>query len=608
MGPCWIHPARLLTLQLQDYWLGREITFIERAPYTYATFPYRLLPMKALFALSPQREIVKLTYMLPGFSVGNAYFDADTGLLLYHHALWGASKMFFLLAEINFDFEAQAALPEDDGPHTGFKSFVSEQSLGSTWGVGGGSVVIQSLVESRYGSEVEMRVLSSIQAPSYPAGNGQLTMADENYCFFGQVPVVTRVNASPPPTAPPELWNPFGDYLWWWVPQLSPQAGTIDVFDVSMTRATDGSLTFTAAGQPQRFFFSTLWFDRDGYMTAFSARDPSSGLDLKPTDMFFQNLNGVDGLAYYRSAMAPGLTVHPAADFTGDFKRDILWHHATRGEVWLWPMQGGSRTSETYVRAVGDTNWEIRGLGDQNGDGTADLLWRNRSTGAIYFWPMNGATPLAEMYVGAVDPAYDIVGTGDYDGDRKSDILWRHTNGAVWIWLMDGAARLAQVYVATVDPGYQVKGSGDLNADHRSDIVWHHGTSGEVWAWLMDGATLLSQSWVGTVADTNYQVVGVDDFSGDAHADILWRHATAGEVWLWTMDGSTRLALAWAGTVADISYRIVGTGDYDGDGKADILWHHATAGEVWQWRMDGATRLSQSWVGTVADVGYRPVR
>ena len=68
-------------------------------------------------------------------------------------------------------------------------------------------------------------------------------------------------------------------------------------------------------------------------------------------------------------------------DFTGDQKSDILWRHATQGDVWLWPMDGAARTAETFVRTVADTNWEIRGLADQNGDGTADLLWRNKVDG-----------------------------------------------------------------------------------------------------------------------------------------------------------------------------------------------------------------------------------
>jgi hypothetical protein len=301
-----------------------------------------------------------------------------------------------------------------------------------------------------------------------------------------------------------------------------------------------------------------------------------------------------------------GFVVKAAGDFDGDGKSDVLWRHATLGEVWLWPMNGAARTSETFIRAVPDTDWEIRGQGDQNGDGRADMLWRNKTTGQIYLWPNDGTTLPPEIYVATVDPAYDIVGTGDYNGDGKSDILWRQlTTGDVWIWLMEGPTPLSEVYVETVDPGYAVVGSGDLNGDAKGDIVWHHGTLGEVWVWLMNGTTPLSQTLVATVPDVGYQIVGVADYTGDAKADILWHHATRGEVWLWPMNGTTVVSESFVDTVSDTGYEIVGTGDYNGDRKADILWHHATRGEVWMWLMDGPSTLSETWVATVPDVGYQ---
>jgi len=326
------------------------------------------------------------------------------------------------------------------------------------------------------------------------------------------------------------------------------------------------------------------------------------------------NLNGQLGDGTTADRQTPtavvGLAGRPAfSDFTGDLKSDILWRHATGGDVWLWPMDGAARTAETYVRTIADTNWEIRGQGDQTGDSQADLLWRNRLSGEIYFWPMNGATPEGEIYVGAVDPAYDIVGTGDFDGDGKSDILWRHTAlGDVWIWLMDGAMPLSQVYIDRVDPGYVVKGVGDFDADGKADIVWHHATVGDVWVWPMDGTTRRSETWVATVPDTGYQIQGVADFTGDGHADIVWWHTTRGEVWIWTMNGPVRVTETWVATVPETDYRIAGTGDYNGDGKADLLWHHATRGEVWVWLMDGTTRQSETWVATVADIGHQIVK
>jgi alpha-tubulin suppressor-like RCC1 family protein len=301
-----------------------------------------------------------------------------------------------------------------------------------------------------------------------------------------------------------------------------------------------------------------------------------------------------------------GLDSAIPTDLTGDGRSDVLWRHTTRGEVWLWPMDGATRLSETFVRTVPDTAWEIRGAGDQTGDGQADILWRHATTGLIYLWPMDGSTVESETYVGIVDPSYDIVGTGDYNGDGRSDILWRHlANGEVWIWLMDGATPLSQVYVDTVDPAYAVVGSGDVNGDTKADILWRHSTYGEVWVWLMNGTTRTSQTHVGTVPDVGYEITGLADHTGDGKADILWRHATRGEVWIWPMDGTTVVSESYVDTVPDTGYEIVGTGDYDGDGKADILWCHATRGEVWVWLMDGTTRLSQTWVATVPEVGYQ---
>jgi alpha-tubulin suppressor-like RCC1 family protein len=296
-------------------------------------------------------------------------------------------------------------------------------------------------------------------------------------------------------------------------------------------------------------------------------------------------------------------------DFTSDLRSDVLWRHATAGDLWLWPMDGAAKTAETYVRTVADTNWEIRGLGDQTGDGTADLLWRHKVSGQIYLWNMDGPSPPEEAYVATVDPSYDIVGQGDFNGDGRADIMWRHAAiGAVWIWLMSGPEAVGEHYMAQVNPGYVVKGSGDVDGDGKDDIVWHHAGTGATWVWLMDGTSRLSEAWVGAVPDTGYQIQGVADFTGDAQDDILWWHATRGEVWLWTMADSARAAETYVATVPDTGYRIAGTGDYNGDGKADILWHHATRGEVWVWLMNGATRLSQAQVGTVPDTGYRIVR
>ncbi len=290
-GPCWIHPLKLQTLKSGDSWMGWKIALVTRVTYTRDTFPYRLLPANALFKVNPLRQFVKLSYTIPGFSVGNAYFDGDTGILLYYHTLWGNYRMFFMLAEINYDFDRRISFGEEDGPHTGFKSIVSEQSWGN-------SVIIQSQVETRYGAAVEMRTSTTMSASGF-------RMADENYCFFGSGPVLTRMDATQAPNFPPEQWNPFGEYLWWWVPPCDLGKTAISVFDVpmAMTTVTPGVRLAAAVANPQRFHFTKLWFDSNGYVTAFSAKDPTMGLDIDPSNAFFQKLITVDGLDYYRNTM-----------------------------------------------------------------------------------------------------------------------------------------------------------------------------------------------------------------------------------------------------------------------------------------------------------------
>jgi hypothetical protein len=62
--------------------------------YTYDTFPYHLLPAKALFDLKPQREVVKIEYMIALYSTGTAYFDVETGLCLMYSQFNGYVTVF----------------------------------------------------------------------------------------------------------------------------------------------------------------------------------------------------------------------------------------------------------------------------------------------------------------------------------------------------------------------------------------------------------------------------------------------------------------------------------------------------------------------------------
>ena len=313
-GPFWIHPLVLQNLKLGDLWMGQEITLVNRSTYTYGSFldelPARnhFLPIKALFDLTAQRQVIKILYMIPNASTGAAYFDAETGLLLYYNNTSGFVSIFFILSEINYDFGRKQAFAEDDGPHSGFKSIALEDSITPV-----SYVLIQSLVETRYGKTVELRVQASLAGSSTAS-------EDKNYCFFGDIPILRRIDASDAADIPPEQWYPFGMYLFWWVPPADLTNSTINIYDASMDRTAVQPITYTSTETPQHFHFTNLVFGSDGYMTSFFAKDPTIGLDL---NTIYENKNTVNGLDYYRNVMGiakPDVTVrvnkvNPALNF-----------------------------------------------------------------------------------------------------------------------------------------------------------------------------------------------------------------------------------------------------------------------------------------------------
>jgi len=305
-GPFWIHPQVLQSIAVGDTWRGIRIYTKNQGTYTYDTFkntselsslPYLLLPIKTLFDLESPRDMVKIVYMMEDFSTGTAYFDAETGLLLFRTNSTGFVTVFFILSEINYDFASQQAFAEDNGPHTGFKSNIIKTSSAANY------VMIQSSVETRYGNTVQMWVSTSENSYSPPY---------ENYCFFGSVPILRRINMTVASNYPPEQWNEYGQYLWWWVPTEILQHSTINVFGVPMTRTSTNPYTFTATQQPAGLFFSKLWFDNDGYMTQFSAKDSTTGLDIDPerSASFYKNTTTVNGLSYYRNTIGRAVPVN----------------------------------------------------------------------------------------------------------------------------------------------------------------------------------------------------------------------------------------------------------------------------------------------------------
>jgi hypothetical protein len=304
-GPCWIHPWKLQNLQSGDFWQGQEIVTVMADPYTYDTFlgefpsfPYLLLPIKTLFDIIPQRTLIKIVYMIEDESTGIAYFDAETGLLLLRENSTGYVTVFFFLSEINYDFAGKTAFAEDNGPHTGFRSSaIKSRSIGHI-------VQIESYVESRYGSTVQM--WTSTQAGG---SISSFLPIHEHYCFFGSGPVLRHILMSdsipPPSNYPPEDWDEYGQYLWWWVPKAALQGSSINIFDVSMSRTSTSPYTFAGTGGTG-LYFSEIIFNNDGYMTSFTAKDPAIGLDTSLGNALYNDTT-VRGLEYYSGFMGTAI-------------------------------------------------------------------------------------------------------------------------------------------------------------------------------------------------------------------------------------------------------------------------------------------------------------
>jgi hypothetical protein len=296
-GPFWIHPDVLATLRVGAHWQGLEITTVTRVANTYDSLAcLKLLPALAMFEAKATRSIVKINYMLPNESVGTAYFDADTGLLLYRIAIWSRTKMFFVLAEINYDFAARRAFAETDRPHPGFKSAVVLQSFN------GGALVVQAGVESAHKQTVEMWVQAM---ETGPGPFGQTKSAEVNACFFGAVPELRMIDSSLAASRRPATWPVQGQHLWWWIPSAALGRTQIQILDGTMPRVAGGTgvgADFQASNQPTDLYFHWARFAATGYATGLWAVDPSIGLNVGPNNAYNPSIT-VAGLSYYRTTM-----------------------------------------------------------------------------------------------------------------------------------------------------------------------------------------------------------------------------------------------------------------------------------------------------------------
>lgn len=142
---------------------------------------------------------------------------------------------------------------------------------------------------------------------------------------------------------------------------------------------------------------------------------------------------------------AGGLEFLGAGDVDADGRADLAWRSAS-GVVRVWRMAGLAIVEDAIVAGTGTvpSDWRVEAMGDVDGDGRADLVWRHASRGELRAWFMDGASRRATRVLHAGVPLeWEVADLLDLDGDGRGDLLWRHApTGDVHGWILDATGRV----------------------------------------------------------------------------------------------------------------------------------------------------------------------
>jgi hypothetical protein len=145
-------------------------------------------------------------------------------------------------------------------------------------------------------------------------------------------------------------------------------------------------------------------------------------------------------------------------DLDGDGRNDLLWYHPQTGDLYASFMNGTSSKGGAALSPgrFADVAWQLRGVADFNGDGKADLLWHHQKTGDLFVWFMNGTTAVGAAYLNPTrfaDTRWQVGRVADFNGDGKPDILWHHqASGDLYLWYMSGTTATGGSYLTPSRP------------------------------------------------------------------------------------------------------------------------------------------------------------
>ena len=241
--------------------------------------------------------------------------------------------------------------------------------------------------------------------------------------------------------------------------------------------------------------------------------------------------------------------------------------------------------------------------------GDTDILWHHNTLLDNFVWYMSGTNyvGLTGTFPKASNVNWQVVATKDFDRDGTTDLLWRDgTTGqnAIWLPSITGAIRVYQM-ITDGDVNFDVVGAGDFNGDGYADILWRHKTLDLTVAWFMNGTNFSgSIGWIPPMPDTNWGPVAVADCNNDGNADILWRNQTTGENMIWFMDGTNKTSSAAIASMG-VTNKLAGTGQFNRIGNTDILWRNTTTnGLNSMWSMSGTNYLYTTVLPPVTDTNF----
>ena len=138
-------------------------------------------------------------------------------------------------------------------------------------------------------------------------------------------------------------------------------------------------------------------------------QDPATG----SLSVWFMDGQSMTSSTTVAAQVDPSWRVAGSADLNNDGKTDLIWQNRNTGELVYSLMNGITATTIAhFTPAATNVLWEVRAVGDFDGDGMVDLVFQHATTGQLYIWHLSGTTMVSGSFLtpGQVDPAWRVMG------------------------------------------------------------------------------------------------------------------------------------------------------------------------------------------------------